>query len=192
MESGTIQKYQEIEYTETQIELKKSTETIDDISDPQTTERNLGLMKSDKSGNPQLKGSKHSVEKTLSNHFKNDSVENGDTERRHFGSIPSIQSFQSASPLGTESEEKSDSRPSYMETSNRQLQIRFKADLEEEEKKEVGHHMEDGQVAQYDVSLMDSPKTMNMQDAVYVSHFIIFDSIFSNKQIEQTRMHTDT
>lgn len=147
METGTIQKYQEIEYTETQIELKKSTETIDDITDPQTTERNLGLMKADKTGTTQLKGVKLSAEKGQSNHYINEPGENGDTQRRHFGSIPSIQSYLSASPLGNSSEEKSDNRPSYMETSNRELKIRFNVDAEEEEKKEVGHHMEDGQVA---------------------------------------------
>lgn len=47
---------------------------------------------------------------------------------------------------------------------------------EEEEKKEVvGHEMQDGQLAQYDQSLMESPDGMQ-NSAVYV---------------EQTRLHTD-
>ena len=44
MESTNVQQqYQEIEYTETHPELKQ-TENIDESQDPQTTERNMGLM----------------------------------------------------------------------------------------------------------------------------------------------------
>ena len=44
MESTNVQQqYHEIEYTETHPELKQ-TENIDESQDPQTTERNMGLM----------------------------------------------------------------------------------------------------------------------------------------------------
>ena len=71
MESANVQqKYQEIEYTETHPELKQS-ETMDLSQDPQTTERTTP-----KSSKENEKG------------YEQAAGEDGDTERRHFSSLP--------------------------------------------------------------------------------------------------------
>ena len=106
--------YDELEYTETQNELKN-----DESQDPQTTERNLGIIQTE-NGQSQLKGVK-SGDKN-SHEMAYGAEEDGDTERRHFSSLPANQSFQSAALTAEK-----DPRQSYLlDTSSGDLKLREK------------------------------------------------------------------
>ena len=92
MESaGLPQQYQEIEYSETVNELKP-TENIEAGDDPQTTERNMGgmLMSQQDAHNSALK-SAGGGDDSVGNYggFMQAPGDDGDTERRHFSSLPS-------------------------------------------------------------------------------------------------------
>lgn len=87
METANVQKYQEIEYTETHPEFKH-TENIDTTVDPQTTERNQGIISTPTNGGGDVKlkigkGAEKGYEG-----FVQAAGEDGDTERRHFSSLP--------------------------------------------------------------------------------------------------------
>ena len=87
METANVQKYQEIEYTETHPELKH-TENIDTTLDPQTTERNQGIISTPTNGGGDVKlKSGKGAEKGYEG-FVQAAGEDGDTERRHFSSLP--------------------------------------------------------------------------------------------------------
>ena len=129
METANPQRYQEIEYTETIPEMKQ-TESIDDSQDQQNTERNSG-------GPEQLKeGAKDKI-----GNYDQAAGDDGDTERRHFSSLPGNQAYNSnTKALG----QMDTSQTSFnMGSSTRALQVRG---IEEEEKKEVGQYRSDGPV----------------------------------------------
>jgi len=98
--------------------------------------------------------------------------DDGDTERRHFSSLPGNQSFSSSSKPAGKAEE---GRHSYLlETTHQALQIRNRAigEAEEEEKKAVGQYQASGLVEQEDSQIIQGTGG----EAVYV---------------ENTRLHTD-
>lgn len=147
MADASGQHYAEVNYTDTHND-HKQTETIDTSHDPQTTERNLGMISSDSKTNA-LKN-EHEYEKAGAA----GTIEDGDTERRHFSSLPGNQAYASSSlqpALDKDSAEKG--RPSYLlDSSKRQLNTVDKELIEtyEEEKKDEGVIRENAQVAQYD------------------------------------------
>ncbi len=126
---GPQHQYDELEYTETHNELK-----ADESQDPQTTERNLGIIQNE-NGLSQLKGA-NSAEKNGKDRSYG-AEDDGDTERRHFSSLPANQSFQSAALTAEK-----DPRQSYLLDTSSDLQLRNKVSDEvyEEEKKDYGHH----------------------------------------------------
>ena len=116
--------YQEIEYTETSNELKQ----METLGDPQTTERI--------SGERQIK-----VKDSKQYEVDDD---DGDTERRHFSSLPGNQAYASAAKASLKSGEE---RPSYLlENSEFGLKIRNKA-IECEEEKKSAQNLDDSQVS---------------------------------------------
>lgn len=92
MATNNMQNYEEIEYTETQNETKQ-TENIDESTDPQTTERNLGgIIKAESATQQHLNPAKKCTEHAYDG-LNVETGEDGDTERRHFTSVPPISSF---------------------------------------------------------------------------------------------------
>ena len=114
----TPQQYQEIEYTET-IPERKSTESMDQSQDQQNTERKAGGVEIKDGGKDKIKG------------YDQAAGDDGDTERRHFSSLPGNSAYNSnAKALSV----MDTSQTSFnMGSSTRALQVRG---IEEEKKSE--------------------------------------------------------